>query len=114
MGPTALSSSVSTDRRKNCWMRQASDCAGTMKQATTSKSIQRSLSDYCAAVFMPSDVVEVRMIPQLRSTWCAAQDLPGLGKQLFQYNRQGQNIYAGVNPRKRHRGTRSEDVLLAR
>ena len=71
-------------------------------------------------LFEPSDIIEIRCIKGQRpnsvsrSLWCTAAELPSKGEQLDRLNKQGWNLYFGVNPRKQSGGTKSVDVALAR
>jgi hypothetical protein len=65
-------------------------------------------------VFEPDDVVELRLIPSRRQSWHTAAELPGLFGQLSAANHAGENIYAGVNPRRERGGSTASDVRLAR
>ena len=78
--------------------------------AATAEAIQR----FSASVFEPTDIVEVRILPQKRSTWHTAADLPKQAARLLKANGAGQNIYVGANPRRATGGTTADDVLLAR
>lgn len=79
-----------------------------------SKAVAEGLDRYVACAFAPDDIVEVRRLPSTRSTFHKAADLPALASELLKDNRDGENIYLGINPRKRVSGTTAEDVLLAR
>jgi hypothetical protein len=71
---------------------------------------------YSQAVFEPEDIVELRLLGEDRPVkrWRLAQELSAMYEELLHYNRQGYNIYAGVNPRKAKGISGDEGVLLAR
>jgi hypothetical protein len=77
-------------------------------------SAEANLTLFCQCVFEQDDIVELRLLPLGRQLWHTAADVPGLFGQLSAANNAGENIYAGVNPRREHGGSKSEDVLLAR
>jgi len=69
---------------------------------------------FCQCVFEQDDIVELRLLPLGRQSWHTAADVPGLFGQLSAANNAGQNIFAGINPRQEHGGSKAEDVRLAR
>src|SRR5688500_6137282 len=78
------------------------------------EAARASLSAHAAAVFEATDVVEVRLVPSRRSTWCPAHRLPALAASLLDDDDAGQSVYAGANPRTCCGGTETGDVRLAR
>jgi hypothetical protein len=72
------------------------------------------LECFTACVFEPDDIVEIRRIPSKRSTWHKASELTDQFESLVQDNADGQNIFAGPNPRSHRGGTKKSDVILAR
>jgi hypothetical protein len=69
---------------------------------------------YTTALFAPGDLVEVRRIPQKRSTWHPANTLNEVAAQLTADNELGQNIYVGVNPRISQFKRGDKNVAIAR
>lgn len=71
-------------------------------------------------LFEPGDNVEVRCIKgkvpdvKIQKRWTLAKDLPSMSDELHELNRQGYNIYYGVNPRKSMNKSGDNNVLLAR
>jgi hypothetical protein len=71
-------------------------------------------SNYLSALFEPTDLVEVRLLPGGRKLFAVARDWPGKFPELVFANIEGgQDVYAGVNPRFREGGT-EQDVACAR
>jgi len=73
-----------------------------------------SINLFVRCAFEPSDIVEVRSLPNAASSWHTAEELAGQTATLTELNRNGQNIYVGINPRKTKGGTAAKDVALAR
>lgn len=74
------------------------------------------LRQFLDTVFRPRDVVEIRRIGPdcCVSNWHRAENVPGQKDVLSKYNREGWNIYVGVNPRPVH-GVRGDACIqLAR
>lgn len=71
---------------------------------------------YCRVVFEAHDMVELRLLGKGNpiKLWRTAEELPAMYEELLRYNRQGYNIYAGVNPRKAKGISGDDGVLLAR
>ncbi|HML73585.1 MAG TPA: DNA-primase RepB domain-containing protein [Anaerohalosphaeraceae bacterium] len=71
-------------------------------------------------LFEPDDIVEIRCLRKLdkgndtEHYWASAKDLSSLADELAELNRQGFNIYYGVNPRKDFNFSGDRNVLLAR
>lgn len=75
------------------------------------------LEVFTGALFEPSDVVEVRAVQDTRKTecrWFTASELPRVAASLGHWNRDGYNLYAGINPRKAPGGSHNADVACAR
>lgn len=88
---------------------------GQAADAATVDDASEALRVYTKCVFEPSDLVEIRPLPDrpMRRDWIAARDLPDQAARLRRLNADGANIYAGANPRAR-RGGSAADVPLAR
>jgi len=71
------------------------------------------LRNFIDCIFLPDDLVEVRLLPSKQSSWCQAKALPGRVDSLVRKNATGEHIYFGTNPR-RSNGRKSEHVKLAR
>jgi hypothetical protein len=93
-------------------------CAGNDNVRGAANQRQLSSADqlvvYAECVYDPDDLIEVRLLPCKFSRWVRAAELPQQAAILNQDNAQGQNVYAGVNPRKRWGGRKTADVALAR
>ncbi len=76
-------------------------------------SLKESLALFTECLFDPADTIEIRRLPAGKSTWHKAGALAETAESLLADNRQGQNIYAGANPRRSHGGTKNEDVVCA-
>lgn len=63
---------------------------------------------FAAAVYAPTDIVEVRMLPSRKSEWLLASEL---GAREWPKD---QNVYVGANPRKKRGDRDAEGVALAR
>jgi len=68
---------------------------------------------FLGCIFEPADLVEIRLLPSRRSIFRCAGQLHELDGELSSANASGENIFVGVNPRRRRGGT-SADVALAR
>lgn len=75
---------------------------------------KRQIAIFVRVVFEPDDNVEVRTLPNGRSYWYYARELPDKAELLLRDNVIGQNIYVGVNPRKEKGGKGAADVALCR
>lgn len=75
---------------------------------------QEQIEVFAMAIFEPEDIVEVRRLPSGRSTWHRAMDLADDAAEILEDNWRGENIYVGVNPRRRIGGRRGEDVAIGR
>ena len=64
--------------------------------------------EFFDALFEASDIVEVRRFPSKRQDWLAAADLPLVSASG------NEDVYFGVNPRRRTGGSTAQDVALAR
>src|SRR5262245_19441691 len=84
------------------------------RSSTSVHPIALALDCYVRCLFEPEDIVEQRSLPAASQEWYPAADLPVRAARLSQANYGGQNIYAGVNPRRRQGGGTGQDVLLAR
>jgi len=93
---------------------QTSKVVKTLDGQHAGKNDDAPLARFAACVFEPDDIVELRLLPSKKSTWSKAADLTAEVPRLNIANRNGQNIYAGANPRTHHGGTKATDVLLAR
>ncbi len=85
----------------------------TLREAQNASDLCR----YSEAVFESSDVVELRLLSKGKppiKLWALADELPAMQEELQRYNRQGYNIYVGVNPRKAKGTSGDESVLFAR
>lgn len=74
------------------------------------------LSTFIDTLFDPSDLVEIRAIRgpgDVKREWHEAEDIESQGAHFTALNRDGYNIYCGVNPRSR-RGGKAEDVASGR
>src|ERR1043166_1833574 len=68
-------------------------------------------------LWQPDDLIELRALHGERrpwQRWWKASDLPAHAEELLKLNQDGWNIYAGVAPRKRHKGARAADVQCVR
>ena len=82
--------------------------------AVTTTRTTSQLEVFAGALFERSDVVEVRTIHDTRKTeqrWFSASELPRVAASLGQLNRNGYNLYAGINPRKAPGGSTNFDGL---
>ncbi len=75
---------------------------------------EKNLDAFINCIFLPADLVEIRLLPGRKSSWHLAKDIPSQLTKLRQENAQGENIYFGVNPRTRKGGGKAKDVKLAR
>lgn len=71
-------------------------------------STSEALGAYVAALFDPTDILEVRLLPLKQSTWFRAEKL------CPQPTWSGQNVYVGANPRKATGLRDAAGVALAR
>lgn len=74
----------------------------------------QSVELYARCVFEANDLVEIRPLPSGSSEWHVAEKLAEQSARLHAANLAGQNIYVGVNPRRRVGGRCAADVQLAR
>ena len=71
-------------------------------------------------LFEPGDIVELRCIrgkrpnAQIQQRWTTAEELPSIADELASLNKQGYNVYYGVNPLKAKGKSGDDNVLLAR
>lgn len=63
---------------------------------------------FAAAVFAPTDIIEIRMLPSRRSIWTTAAEL------THRPEFDGQNVYVGANPRREKGGKDADSVAIAR
>jgi len=86
--------------------------------ASTVKSVRAGLVQFFAAIYEPSDIIEIREIKKSedhpRVKWTTAADLPELAESLASDNGAGWNIYAGINPRPARNQRGDEVIDLAR
>jgi integrase len=77
---------------------------------------ENDLRYYSDIIFETGDIVELRLLGKDNpiKLWRLAKDLPGMFEELLRYNRQGYNIYAGVNPRRADGKSGDKNVLFAR
>ncbi len=75
---------------------------------------QEQLKLFCECVYESTDIVEIRQLPSGKRFWITAGELPNQFDSLATENTAGENIYAGINPRKAIGGSKSSDVALAR
>jgi len=68
---------------------------------------------FLECLFEPDDLVEVRLLPSRRSMFRCAGQLHELAGELARDNAGGENVFVGVNPRRRQGGT-GADVAYAR
>ena len=68
---------------------------------------------FLESLFEPADLVEVRLLPSRRSIFRCAGQLHELNDELVRANAGGENVFVGVNPRRRP-GGRAGDVAHAR
>lgn len=72
------------------------------------------LETYAQIVFDEQDIIEIRRLPNGRSSWHLARELSALAEALLQENVVGQNLYVGINARKKPGGKSAADVLHCR
>src|SRR4051812_10989072 len=84
-------------------------------------STHDQLQQWLSHNFDPSDVVEIRRIPnkdnknlRIVSTWHQSHEVPPMVEKLIADNAAGWNIYAGANPRPRQGVTGNANIKLAR
>lgn len=81
-------------------------------------TLREQLAAYAAVAWEPDDYIEVRHVTQGikdgRHIHCLASELPNYADELVRLNRQGRNIWAGICPRNKPKGTTSDDVDLSR
>lgn len=70
-------------------------------------------ANFIACLYEPADLVEVRLLPKVRSHFSRAEHLSELDAILDGENAAGLDVFVGVNPRMRE-GGKAADVLLAR
>lgn len=75
---------------------------------------KRQIEIFVRVVFEPEDIVEVRTLPNGRSYWYTARELPNKAELLLRDNVIGQSVFVGVNPRKEKGGKGAADVALCR
>ena len=68
-----------------------------MTHAVTTTS---QLARFAECIFERNDIVEIRRLSSGVSSWHVATELPELLAQLKADNVKGQDIHAGVNPRR--------------
>jgi hypothetical protein len=87
-----------------------------MTQSETAKQVEQFVS----VLFEPTDILEIRMIPQPRGgqvlqQWTNMRDIAAKIPELTMANTEGRyDIYVGVNPRMRDGGASEKDVACAR
>jgi len=76
------------------------------------------ITQYVAAMWEPTDLIELRMLPTVRggfpqpeSLFVFAEDIIDMKKQLIQRNEHGYNLFAGVMPRRSAGSTCDMDCL---
>ena len=77
----------------------------------------KDLEIFVSAIYGPDDIVELRLLAKGQKSvqkWMNACELLQYYPVLTDYNQKGYNIYAGVNPRKKHQVSGDDNVLLAR
>ncbi len=67
-----------------------------------------TMRKFAVAAFEPDDLIEIRTLPAKRSWWVKAKDIG------YRPEFEGQNVYAGANPRKAKGGKDAASVTLAR
>lgn len=85
-------------------------------ESTGKLNAVEQISRFVAAIFDPGDLVEIRILPAGKQIYTKVEKITDLAGQLqFANEADGsrQNIYIGVNPRKR-KGGEAKDVALAR
>lgn len=65
-----------------------------------------------AAVFAPTDIIEIRTLPNASSSWFNATDTEGIAAKVASSTTL--NVYFGANPRRDRGGRKAADVPLAR
>tara|TARA_R110002110_G_scaffold41594_15_gene131815 strand:- start:7609 stop:10029 length:2421 start_codon:yes stop_codon:yes gene_type:complete len=80
---------------------------------TTQDSAVHQSEEFTAAIFEPTDLIEIRMLPAGKREWVEAGSLSSLTTSLHSNNQDGQNIYFGANPRSRQ-GSSAKDVATFR
>jgi hypothetical protein len=77
---------------------------------------RREILQFSACAWLLNDIIEIRCIRgrEVKSSWHLAAELPTLLHYLADLNRDGWNIYCGVNPRPARGVNKNENIKLAR
>lgn len=75
--------------------------------------MSEDLDRFARAIWDSADTIEVRMLPSRASIWLRADQL-ATHAGIIEQNKQGENVYAGANPRKAHGARDAGGVALAR
>jgi hypothetical protein len=84
------------------------------RAANAVQAAAMEIDRFVKCIFVPTDFVEVRLLPSGRGTWHRADALMGEALRLHQENVAGQNVYVGVNPRTCVGDSTAADVAIAR
>jgi len=79
---------------------------------TPNQQIQSTV--FASVLYEPADVAEIRLLPPATSSWHRAGELEHITPQLVKANREGANVFIGINPRRAHGARRDEGVLACR
>ncbi len=72
---------------------------------TDNGSVRAQVAQFVAALFEPSDLIEIRTLPPRINRWLSAENLASRLSNLIDANSKSVDIYVGANPRNRQGGT---------
>ena len=81
-----------------------------MTMTLTQGNAAEQVELFTSLIWEEEDLIEIRVLPARKSIYVSAGELIKLVPKLYQWNQDGQNIYAGINPRKKKGSGNNENI----